>query len=71
MGVRRLGDGFGSCRIATASGDEVMKMKNGMRMGKTADTLVDDKGVDEPLVSDDEGHYSQEEGVVTVGININ
>ena len=55
---------FGSCRISAVSYDKAMEMKNGKRMGKTADTLVDE-GVDKPLVFDDEKHYLQEEGVVT------
>lgn len=33
-----------------------------------ADTLVDDKGVDEPWVSDDESQYLQEEGVAFVQV---
>jgi hypothetical protein len=51
------------------SGDKEMEMKNGMRIGKVADTVMDDEGVDEPLVSDDENHHSQEEGVVTAPVS--
>ena len=73
--IRRRGGGFGSSRIATsttASGDEAMEMENRTRMWKrpnSANTLVDDEGVDEPWVSDDEGYYLQEESVVTVSVS--
>ena len=66
-----LGGGFGRCKFATSttvSGVEAMEMDE--KRPNMADTLVDDEGVDEPSVSDDESHYSQEEDVVTALVQV-